>query len=87
MAKKNEDLLLALGVPEGEDVEVEVEEEEAGSYLSSKPAELQAYLRDATDPTLTADERAEALCRALDYTPEAPEVDEAPVVDEYLDEE
>lgn len=39
----------------------------AGSgYLAKKPPKLKAFLMDAVDPSLSHEERAEALCRALE---------------------
>lgn len=39
----------------------------ASGLLASKPPRLQAFLRDAVDPSLGADERAEALCQAIQF--------------------
>lgn len=38
------------------------------TYLDSKPAQLRGYLEDATDSTLSPDARAEALCRAIEFS-------------------
>lgn len=82
MAKPEVDLLVALGEPGKKN------KKEAGpSYLSGKPVELRAYLEDAVDSSLSKEQRAEALCRALEFTPgeEEEEVEEveSPLTDEF----
>lgn len=36
------------------------------SYLASKSPQLKGYLMDAVDQSLTPEERAEALCKAIE---------------------
>lgn len=59
------DLVSALGIPEAPSAPAKPK---AGgsSYLSGKPPKLKAFLMDAVDPSLSHEERAEALCRALE---------------------
>jgi hypothetical protein len=73
MAKENVDLLIALGKPEKGK-----EKGETKSYLEGKSPELRAYLEDAVNPELSNEQRAEALCRALEFSP----VEEEEVVEE-----
>lgn len=65
MAVKDLDLVAALGVPE-ESEDAPPEEKSGSNYLASKPPQLRAFLMDAVDPDLSHEERAEALCRALE---------------------
>lgn len=58
------DLMVALGTPEeGEEM---AEKKGAGSYLDSKDPMLVGHLMDAVDETRSPEERAEALCRAIE---------------------
>lgn len=59
------DIMGALGKPEG--AEKSPGKGKGSKLLASKPPELQAHLRDAIDPSLSSDERAEALCRAIEF--------------------
>lgn len=74
------DLVAALGVPEGppKGPGKPAEEKKGGSsYLAAKPPKLRAWLMDAVDPSLSHEERAEALCRALEeHSGAEPEEDE-----------
>jgi hypothetical protein len=63
-APEMEDLSLALGEqPPGE-----MKGNAGSGYLDSKPAELRSYLESAVDTAGTPESRAEALCRAIEFT-------------------
>ncbi len=71
MAMKDLDLVSALGMPgapKGGAGLGKPEKPKLGSsnYLANKPPKLRAFLMDAVDPSLSHEERAEALCRALE---------------------
>lgn len=80
------DLMAALGTPEGpapKDAPAPAAKAKGSSYLAGKPPKLKAFLMDAVDDSLSHEERAEALCRALEEQegsePEEPEEEpEAP---------
>lgn len=57
------DLLAVLGKPEGK-----ASKKAGSSYLDSKPAELRTYLEQAVDVDASPESRAEALCRAIQFT-------------------
>ena len=62
-APEMEDLSLALGEqPPGE------MKGNGSGYLDSKPPELRAHLEAAVDPAGTPESRAEALCRAIEFS-------------------
>lgn len=61
------DLMVALGAPEDEPAaESQRGEKEGGSYLDAKDPELVMHLMDAVDDALSPEQRAEALCRAIE---------------------
>lgn len=71
MAKRKDglDLMVALGAPESEDGPESEQSEKSGKesgYLDSKDPELVSHLMDAVDDSLSPEERAEALCRAIE---------------------
>lgn len=57
------DLMVALGMPKKSDSKGKPA---GNSYWADKPAELKGYLMDAVDTSLSKDERAQALCMALE---------------------
>jgi hypothetical protein len=58
------DLMAALGTPEeGEEM---AEKKGGGSYLDGKDPMLVGHLMDAVDDSRSPEERAEALCRAME---------------------
>lgn len=71
---KGDELLIALGKPEksGSD------SKSADGYWSGKSAELKGYLMDAVDSSLSKEERAKALCQALEAHGEPAEEEEVP---------
>ncbi len=72
--------MTALGPPEGPPQApggAPAAKPKGSSYLAGKPPKLKAWLMDAVDPSLSHEERAEALCRALEeQTGAEPEEDE-----------
>lgn len=72
---KDLDLVMALGMPEGAE-KSKTKKGAGSSYLEGKPPRLRSYLMDAVDPSLSHDERAEALCRAMDEFSADEELDE-----------
>ena len=81
------DLMAALGTSEGKapagNTPGTRAKPQGSSYLARKPPKLRAFLMDAVDPSLSQDERAEALCRAFEEStgaePEEPdEAEESP---------
>lgn len=72
MPKKELDLVMALGMPEGGKKST-AGKEKGSSYLDSKSPRLRAFLMDAVDASLSHEERAEALCRAMEESSSAPE--------------
>ena len=71
--------MVALGMPEGGG---KPGKGSGSSYLAAKPPKMRAHLMDAVDPSLSQDERAEALCRAMEEFSGDEEADEAEVDDE-----
>ncbi len=80
MALKDLDLVSALGMPEAPKGTPSPAKPEKGekpkgpgsNYLAGKPPKLKAFLMDAVDSSLSHEERAEALCRALEEQGAAP---------------
>lgn len=63
-APKTDSLMMALGTPAKP---MGPKGPKDSSYLASKPPELRSYLEDAVDPTLDPQQRAEALCKAIEF--------------------
>lgn len=72
------DLNAALGPPPSVGGAPAKPKAKTGGYLAGKDPGLVAYLRDAVDDTLSADERAEALCRAIEQSGAPAEVESDP---------
>lgn len=83
---KDKELMKALGIPSEESGSEE--EAPSGGYLDTKPAELRTYLEDAVNPDLSNEQRAEALCKALEFKGASEEVvEESPADVEFVDDE
>jgi hypothetical protein len=83
MAMQPKDMIAALGVPSSGGTTKPAKKK--GTYLDTKPAQLRSYLEDATDSSLSAEARAEALCRAIEFSGEEPAeepIDSLPLPDE-----
>lgn len=82
MAMKDLDLVSALGVPEAPKSDAAPKAGKSkgpgSNYLANKPPKLKAFLMDAVDPSLSHEERAEALCRALEEQSAPADADDAP---------
>jgi len=67
---------MPMGTPEEDDLSLALSSEDdapdtqpsGGGLLDSKPPELRVYLEDAVDDSLSPVERAEALCKAIEFT-------------------
>lgn len=76
------DLMVALGMP---DKPKQPGEKKSKGLLAGKPARLVAFLQDAVDPSLNNDERAEALCQAIQF--DGADEEEAEEPEESLEED
>lgn len=68
MPRDDVDLMVALGVPDGAPKGKAKGKGKTGGYLDGKPQELVSYLMDAVDDSASQEQRAEALCRAIEMS-------------------